>query len=815
MITKLHSPERERHFSTSAFTIALSFLLFVTSNVSIAQIVSPVAISACNHVTGQLSEDINYFAINVNNNSSVVSKWNVIITGANYLLNSDDFTSSNGISLIVDTVPDDQGTYTHWISSLEAIQPHQFLTFVYTGGFPDTQAALASTNVQFNCTFDTAQLCNNLGFNFFNEQQFSFGFSVQNNSGLPIPYYEVFIDDATYMLNEDELNSAGFSFTMIDNGNGTYDYIFVNMFPIPAYSSSPTISSNQNLGTNVSSNSQTINCEATIVSSGNDGGLESHGGLASKIALRNFKKSVGIPTAPRFKTDNAIVSAFAPSHILSGDERQESSPTDLIDITAAETIWSGDYYINNQRFGSVFGTKTEHEIYDHTKVICDRVKGSELLSVEVVNIDGYDAIMSVIRRPNEALEYAISFSLAYVDYGQFQFVSNWAIDEYEPSPNFLNYQVWTNSSTKSIKAVQDILKNVVAQNGFELTNSSTETRAPELFATSANYKLGSFYLNLHNELTEPTTLRVKGKCVSKEVDGEQIPFEEELTLLPGQESLEIPLPFGNIFDGEIQILAENSNQKDVIYLADGSWGLEFSEANTTVSTYDIIPEKRVENTNEYIVERGISVAGSTDSYLSIFKQLVPGGLPVDLSAYNTLSFDCESKGVYEVTLLTSDNTDAANNLTHTIEAAAGEEINIPFALFSNTAGDRLDASDVTTIYISFKAGNNEDEEFEMEIENVRFKNDGDSNLSLNPGQLDTYPNPSTGAFSITHLFSEKSDALITIYNANGSIVKQFTETAYKGFQTFGVSVDNQEQGVYLISLQTNEGIFTDTVLIMK
>jgi len=234
-----------------------------------------------------------------------------------------------------------------------------------------------------------------------------------------------------------------------------------------------------------------------------------------------------------------------------------------------------------------------------------------------------------------------------------------------------------------------------------------------------------------------------------------------------------------------------------------------------VTTHNIIPEKREVEENEYLVERGISVVGTTDSYLSIFKQLVPGGLPVDLSAYNTLSFDVLSQGVYEVTLLTSGNTNPAENHSYTLDATNITEASIPFSHFTNASGTALDASDITTIYIAYQAAVNNKEEFALEIENVTFKNNQFSAVELSAGNLEMYPNPSAGQVQLSHVFSAQSDALITVYNANGAIVKQFSRTAYKGRQTFDFSFENNEQGIYLISLQTNEGVFSNTLLLMK
>ena len=777
---------------------------------------------SCDHLSINYNVNQWYYAIGINNNSLEESNFTIEIKKARYILEEGQFSNPNGINLSIESSQNQNGSYDYVLTPDQPIDSYQFLNFVYNG-VPQNSSNNYNADADVVCSFAYAPLCANLDFNFFNESQYSFGFSIQNNNSTAYYPYEVYIDNATYQFDLSQLNYDGFDLYQTNNGNGTFDYYFLAQDPIQPYSSSPTVSTNQNLGNGTNQNSgngitsraNTIQCGDQIVSSGISGGLESHGGMAHKIAQRNFKKAMGINTAPLLKIDNTIISGLAPSHIISGDQLIETSPTDLIDITTAETLWAGDYFINNTRFASIFGSKTSHQVYDHTKVICDRVKGSELAAVEVIKVGEYEMILSIIRRPNKTIEYAISFSLAYKEFGNFTMASNWAIDEYKNSPNFLNYQVWTNSKAKSIAAVKQIIDKVVVQNGYTLHPAEESPRAPELFARQAYYRLGAFHIELNNRLTEASNVHITGTCNTKEFDGQTSPFNEIIEIIPGQTTLKIELPSGNIFDGEISLKTAN-NQKDVIYLADGSWGLEYNENSTTVDKLEIIPEERVEETDKYLVERGISVTGRTDTYLSIFKQLVPGGLAVDLSNYNTFSFDTDCKGVYEVTLLMADNTDPDKNVKHTLKTQSNSSVSIPFALFRNDLGDQLDPSKITTIYIAFKESNNDQNEFDFTIENIRFENNENSNFTIvDNTKLNLFPNPTNGLVKMTHTFTENSAATIAIYNVKGSLVKKINTEAYKGLQQFEFNLDNYAQGLYVITLHTNEGVFTNTILFSK
>ena len=766
----------------------------------------------CNHLTLNYNVNQWYYALGVNNNSLEESSFIIEINEAHYRLDGSQFSSPNGIQLTVDSTPNSDGTYNHVITPDQTIAGYEFLNFVYNG-VPVSESNNYTANTAINCKFSYVPLCANLDFNFYKEGQYYFGFSVQNNNSVAYYPYEIHIDNASFQFDLSQLNYDGFDLLEVKNADGTYDYYFLAQNPLAGHSSSPTVSTSQDLGAGAISEGAEILCDNFIVSSGLNGGLESHGALASKIALRNFKQAIGRESTTVLRTDPSMLSDLAPQHIVSGDRRIEATPTDLVDITAAETIWAGDYYIEEARIASVFGTKTSDVIYDHTKVICDRVKGSELAVVEVVNIGGHEMILSIIRQPNHAIEYAVSFSLAYDTYGDFTMSSYWAIDEYPNSPHFLNYQVWANSKAKTIAAVKQIIDNIRSADGYKLNAAPRSPAAPQLFARRAHYRLGAFHIELNNSLSEAKTIQISGACKRKETDVETLPYNEEIEVVPGQTSLALDIPYGNIFDGQITLRVGDSH-KDVIYLADGSWGLEYNEYSTSVDNYEILSDDRSESEDSYLVERGIAVNGHTDSYISIFKQLMPGGMAVDLSGYNTLSFDTERKGVYEVTLLMAGITDPSLNYSYTLKADAASTVDIPFTLFSNAAGAQLDASQITTIYIAFTVDNNERSDFDFKIENVLFRYNEGSVLAIDPMKLNLYPNPTNGQIYLTHKFSKKGAVTITVCDTKGIVVEQMTTTAYKGLQSFQLQINN-EPGVYLVSLQTVDGVFTNTVLLSR
>lgn len=132
------------------------------------------------------------------------------------------------------------------------------------------------------------------------------------------------------------------------------------------------------------------------VSGGDGGGLESNNRLSDKINKRSYNRAksgykFNANTATRVsKTSNygqrnntLQLQDFIPLGVIEEDEVIESTPFDLLDITNATDIYAVDYLKNNVPVASIISLKTEDGVYEHTKYICDRLLGAELLKGSV------------------------------------------------------------------------------------------------------------------------------------------------------------------------------------------------------------------------------------------------------------------------------------------------------------------------------------------------------------------------------------------------------------------------------------------------
>ena len=107
---------------------------------------------------------------------------------------------------------------------------------------PTWVSPVGSLDSNFQCAQDVPTLpaCGSLNVTFFNQQQYAWGFGLQNTTGNSIPNWEVRITNANYQLNPSLLsNQSAFNYMEVDNGNGTFDIILSGTSPIPAWGSIP------------------------------------------------------------------------------------------------------------------------------------------------------------------------------------------------------------------------------------------------------------------------------------------------------------------------------------------------------------------------------------------------------------------------------------------------------------------------------------------------------------------------------------------------------------------------------------------------
>ncbi|MFY7729096.1 MAG: DUF4114 domain-containing protein, partial [Flavobacterium sp.] len=315
--------------------------------------------------------------------------------------------------------------------------------------------------------------------------------------------------------------------------------------------------------------------EAANITSGNDGGLESNGNLATLIARRNFKrvktnnflnkKSLQSPYVPiainaRSVSSLNIDTLFPNTGMFGTETAYVSSPQDLVGITNATDVYAVDYYNADVRVAAALATRTTGSVYSHSKMICDRLNGSSLEDVRTVNIQGHEIIMVKLRRANGALEYALTFSVEHQG-NNYLLHSYWNIGQY-PAADYLNFQVWGSSMGQVSTVVNHILDQLNASGS--LTSTIIDNRIPSVFVKKGNYHGGTLSLELINKSASSSITFQGNKRATEQSALETI--NSTIGITNNYNQL-LTIPSGSLFDVGISVSANNSNREDAFYLA--------------------------------------------------------------------------------------------------------------------------------------------------------------------------------------------------------------------------------------------------------
>ncbi len=565
----------------------------------------------------------------------------------------------------------------------------------------------------------------------------------------------------------------------------------------------------------------------TTISSGNSGGLESDGCLAEAIALRNFER-VKTPSVSYEQPENLTL--FTAPHKGSLDIRDDtelaqyipekpfyepatariSTPKDLLGITNAQKVLSVDYFdeATQERMAAILTTKTQNKVYDHTKVVCDRLVGSTLLYTEVITIDEKPFIRSVLQREDGTLEYNISFSLASESVSTATVLSRWSVDDYPSKPNFWNFQVWAEAPHLSQKLVEDILTKMKEQYP-DLTSTGTPV-VPQVFVRKGNYDNGILTLTISNPLSA-TLLTLKGNQANSET-GKRENFTKTIAL-KGEPEETIQVFVGSIFDMGFSIRNNKSTDYDALYVADGAWGLEYNKAQSKVEGYDISNSILTVEPSVFTVERNPTVRGQVKDYVSLFRSLRPAGTVTNLATYKNLSFTAKGTGIVEVMLVKKSITDWKKQYKTELRLYDTEqEYNLPLEDFSNGTPDPFDANDLVDMVFTIQGDGRTLSTFEMSYSNVVFNNKPFKNMGTG-GALTAFPNPASEMTELAFELPARGKAVVQLTSAQGKNVIQLTDEFAKGRNRVALELKQLPSGMYVASVITATGKMTTKVMI--
>jgi hypothetical protein len=471
------------------------------------------------------------------------------------------------------------------------------------------------------------------------------------------------------------------------------------------------------------------------ISSGNQGGLESNGSLAEKIAKRNLQKelidknptryfSTSMNTHSQVKgifntASETPLSALVPEIGPDSTDAFQSTPTDLLELTNATEVLSVDYFDGNERQAVCLVTKTDGEVYSHTKSICDRVGGAELLSANNIMVGGiYPGTLISLRRADGGIEYAASFSLREKTATEYEYNSHWNVDGYPTGGTYLNFQLWGTKPMDVFFLSEKIIENFTKS--FTISKEAVFTPSPDLVMRHGEYTQGKFVTTIINKKRKSGRVYVSGTIRNSEQSNSQI-FRDSVAL-SGDYLQIVAFDSPGVFDAGLTISSDNSREQDAIYLADGAWIANYEAGNVANSSLKINPsDKLAPGENHYWVERSFVASGDVKNYYSVHRPLRLGLRKVNLSDYGYLSFVARGNMSVEVVVshdsIVRWESQPRKNITLTEDA---KRHYIPLTEFLNNTGAAVANDDVIALTFSVIGDNQAFESFDFEFNNISF-----------------------------------------------------------------------------------------------
>ncbi len=567
---------------------------------------------------------------------------------------------------------------------------------------------------------------------------------------------------------------------------------------------------------------------AEDISSGNRGGLESNNRLSQKISQRNFERkksgySFDKKTARKIekksdygtpnRSSDLIIEDFIPQDILEQTEAIESTPYDLIEITNATEIISVDYVREDETVAALMIFKTEDGVYEHTKYICDRLVGAELISVSTIELNGQNFIKSIIKNEDGNTEFVLSLSAKLTNQeANFAIESHWNLDAYEQDVEFYNFQVWTNSLDDLLNLSTEILNLIEIQRPITSYNLSTP---PTVFVKKGSYSNGMLQLDIVNTNNSESITIDAGLRQTETSETEYVSIDKDLpTALISSHTIET----GPLFDIGFRIHNGTSDTPDDLFLSDGPWGLDDFAMSTQVSSYEITPNQNQDANYELAIERNVSVTATTSEYISVYRAFTPKFQSVDLSDYTMLEFDAFGTGDMQVTLVKESISVWENQHRTTVTLLENNDhYYIPLSAFTSNENQEIDATDITTIIFTMISENGENVTKEMHISNLGFSSilSNEDVVAQPATSINISPNPVNETSTIQFYSEETEPVTLTVYNMIGKQVYSETLQTNYGLNNLPLNSKGLKTGIYIYELKSQKEDFIPGKFIVK
>jgi hypothetical protein len=558
-------------------------------------------------------------------------------------------------------------------------------------------------------------------------------------------------------------------------------------------------------------------CDYSGTTSSLDGGLESNNRLSNKIASRNYNRAINSNLRafkdPDFLLGNFTetlnvnhrndieVSQLTPWDVIPLTEVVETTPLDLLQITNATDIFAFDIFAQETRVASVLATETAKKVYEHTKYICDRLAGSSIQSVWNYDFGTeYNFIVTKFRDANGSVEYNCNFSMIKGMKGGWTLESHWNLGQYQQGSQTFNFQLWANSTHHLQMMIGRYIEHLENQLGID---KSAMGIAPKMFIKSINYRNKELAMILSNpELLTQAHLKGFQRFTERSAS---IPFEKRISLAGDKEEL-IILPTNGIFDISFELATRDDDTPDIVYIADGAWGIDNPKAAAVLHQYEISQDSFLPiESNSFLIERSIAIKGRIKNDLTLFRAITPHHLAVDLKAYNSIEFTAKGTGNMEIVLVHKEIENWEDQIRTSIQLSDNQTVyNIDKEQFDFS--NKIDWNAISMIVFTLRGNSESYSPFELHISNLRFKkNEAEQAENIAYQSLIVSPNPMSTEATVVFNTDTAMAFDFQIWSLKGDKVYSLKRLSTRGINQLSINRQSLESGIYVSRLLTEYG----------
>jgi len=400
----------------------------------------------------------------------------------------------------------------------------------------------------------------------------------------------------------------------------------------------------------------TISCTAT--SPGSGGGVESSYNMADALLQRHIKIMNGETSPVIANQDNVFPITYPLDNMVPMNGPFNTSgtvvtPFDILSISNATSAFAVDYKFGTagQRVGTIFSTTSNASVYSHSKVVCDRLAGSELRSITIENWDSKEFYVAELANyKNHTVDYSISFSVYETPAGLV--VDNkWTLPEYTVpagTTNVYNFQCWGANPSMTIELVKKVLAKFEAVGTVRY--NTVPLKNPDVYIKSAKYTNdGKVVYTFKN--TTAFALSVPFAFVVTPQQGMTAnTINQNVTIGAGETSVTMN-SLGYMSSASVN-MTNSTGFKDAVFLGGGVYGA-FSGGTATIGQFTNVLTSGTPSVtpNSFVFTGGARLTGSLgNGKLYIARSLDASYAGVDLRNFSKLRFEVSGQGNMSVYL---------------------------------------------------------------------------------------------------------------------------------------------------------------------